>query len=178
VVHGQSRLAHAATRGLCGTLHARATHSLIGATIVIGCSLLVALLVPLLVGLGSLLGSLDDDIRRRCPAAAYPLAASCLSPVKVHGKSSAPLWAGFMMTVPEPSLLRERLKPLNWSVMNLRFPKRMVAPREKPSHNKRSLPAATASANDGTIRTSRGKPHCKSPFLVCQLLVFFCTGKI
>jgi hypothetical protein len=63
VVRGQSHLALAAARGLCGTLHARAACSLIGVAIIVGCGLLVALLVLLLAGLGSLLSSLDGDIR-------------------------------------------------------------------------------------------------------------------
>jgi hypothetical protein len=32
--------------------------------------------------------------------------------------------------------------------------------------------------DEGTIRTSRGKSHCESPFLVHQLSVFFCIGKV
>jgi hypothetical protein len=49
---------------------------------------------------------------------------------------------------------------------------------EKPSHDMRSPPVVKESTDDGTIGTSRGKARCKSPFLVRQLPVFFCTGKI
>jgi hypothetical protein len=69
VVDGWSRLALAAACGPCGALHARATHSLVGASVVIGCGLLAVLLAPLLTGIGSLLGSLEGDIGHRRPVA-------------------------------------------------------------------------------------------------------------
>jgi hypothetical protein len=61
LVHGWSCLALASARGLCGTLRARATCLLVDANIIIGCDLLAALFVPLLAGLGTLLGTLDGD---------------------------------------------------------------------------------------------------------------------
>jgi hypothetical protein len=69
VVCGRSCLALAAAHGLCGALRARATCSLIDATVIIDCGLLVVLFVPLLAGPGTLLGTLDSDARRRFPAA-------------------------------------------------------------------------------------------------------------
>jgi hypothetical protein len=70
VVCGQSRLALGTARCLYSALHARVACSFIGATVVVGCDLLAALLVPLLVGLGSLLDSMDGDIGRRRPVVA------------------------------------------------------------------------------------------------------------
>jgi hypothetical protein len=32
--------------------------------------------------------------------------------------------------------------------------------------------------DEGTIKTSKGKAHYKSPFLVRQLSVFFCISKL
>jgi hypothetical protein len=49
---------------------AGAACSLVDAVAIIGCGLLVALFVPLLAGLGTLLGTLDGDARRRFLAAA------------------------------------------------------------------------------------------------------------
>jgi hypothetical protein len=72
---------------------------------------------------------------------------------------------------PESFLLGERLRPPKQSTMNSRLPKRTVSPREKPPHVKRSPSAEMMSADEGTIRRSRGKAHCKSPYLAGQLLV-------
>jgi hypothetical protein len=57
--------------------------------------------------------------------------------------------------------------------MNSKLPGRTVSPREKPPHVKRSPSVEMASTDEETIRTSRGKARYKSPFLACQLLVFF-----
>jgi hypothetical protein len=70
VVHGWLHLALAAAHGLYGALHARASCSLIDVAVVVGCGLLAALFVPLLAGLGTLLGTLDGDVGRHFPAAA------------------------------------------------------------------------------------------------------------
>jgi hypothetical protein len=72
----------------------------------------------------------------------------------------------------------ERLKPPNRSVINSRFPKWMVSLREKLSHDKRSPPAVVVSANDGTIRTSRGKSTLQIPLADASTVGVFCTGKI
>jgi hypothetical protein len=48
----------------------------------------------------------------------------------------------------------------------------MVSPREKPPYVKHSPSVDKASADEGTIRTSRGKARCKSPFPVRHLSVF------
>jgi hypothetical protein len=53
----------------------------------------------------------------------------------------------------------------------------MVLSREKPPHDKSSPLAATVSADDGTTRMSRGKARYKSPFLACQLSVFFAPAR-
>jgi hypothetical protein len=50
--------------------------------------------------------------------------------------------------------------------------KTLVLLRVKPPHIKRSLSAEIVSADEGTIRTSRGKARCKSPYLACQLSMF------
>jgi hypothetical protein len=59
VVCGQSCLTLAAAHGLCSALCTGAACTLVGAIIIVGCGLLVALLVPLLSGLGALLRTLD-----------------------------------------------------------------------------------------------------------------------
>jgi hypothetical protein len=59
----------------------------------------------------------------------------------------------------------ERLRLPKWSVMNLRFLKRMLSSREKTLLDRRSLLVVMASANDGTMGTSRGKARYKYPFL-------------
>jgi hypothetical protein len=82
-----------------------------------------------------------------------------------------------MMSVSKPPPMGERLRASKWLAMKSRLPKRMVLPREKPLQHKRSPPAAIASAYGGTIGTSRGKARCKSPFLMCQLSVFFAPAR-
>jgi hypothetical protein len=94
-------------------------------------------------------------------------------PVVVRGGDGGSLWVKPMTIVSETSPEGERLRPLKRSAMNLRLPKRMVSPSEKPPHDKHSLLVATTSGDDGTIKTFRGKARYKSPFLVCQLSVFF-----
>jgi hypothetical protein len=79
---------------------------------------------------------------------------------------------------PEPSAWGERLRPPNQSVMNSRFPKQMLSPREKPSHDKHSLPAVVMNANDGTIGTSGGKSTLQIPLPSVSTISVFCTGKI
>jgi hypothetical protein len=77
-----------------------------------------------------------------------------------------------MKAATELLLLRERLKPPKSSAMNSKLPRRTVSPREKPPHVKRSPSAATASADKRTIKTSREKAQCKSPYQTRQLSVF------
>jgi hypothetical protein len=57
--------------------------------------------------------------------------------------------------------------------MNSKLPRWIVSPSEKPLHIKHSPSVEKVSTDEGTIRTSIGKAHHKSPFLVRQLLVFF-----
>jgi hypothetical protein len=95
------------------------------------------------------------------------------SPVMVRYGYGGPPLVENMMTASKPSPMGERLRPPKGSTMNLRLLKRMISPREKPRHHKRSPPVATVSSDDGTIRTSRGKACCKFPFPACQLSVFF-----
>jgi hypothetical protein len=78
---------------------------------------------------------------------------------------------------PKTSLEGERLRPLKQLAMNLRLPKWMVLPREKPPHDRHSPSLATVSTNDGTIRTSKEKARYKSPFLVCQLSLSFASAR-
>jgi hypothetical protein len=94
------------------------------------------------------------------------------SPIMAPSGDDGQLWVEPMMMASEPSPLGERLRPLKHSAMNLRLPKRMVWMREKQSHDRCSLSAATKSTDEGTIEISRGKERCKSPFLVHQLSVF------
>jgi hypothetical protein len=93
--------------------------------------------------------------------------------VMAHGGDGSPPWVEPMTVASQPSPMGEKFKPLKRSVMNSLLLKRMVSPREKTTLNRCSLPVATASAGDGTIRMSRGKAHYKSPFLARQLLVLF-----
>jgi hypothetical protein len=53
-----------------------------------------------------------------------------------------------MKAVPESYLMQERLRPLKWSAMNSRLPKRTVSLREKPPHVRPSPSAETASINE------------------------------
>jgi hypothetical protein len=93
-------------------------------------------------------------------------------PILARSEDGSPSRVEPMTTAGESSPMVERLRPPKQSTMNLRLLKRMVSPREKTSHDGNSPLAATMSADDGTIETSRGKVHCKSPFLVHQLSVF------
>jgi hypothetical protein len=95
------------------------------------------------------------------------------SPVMAHSGDGGPPWVEPMMMASELSPTGERMKPPKQLVMNSRLPKRMVSPREKPPHDRRSPSVATVSADDGTIRMSRGQAHYKSPYLTHQLSVFF-----
>jgi hypothetical protein len=87
------------------------------------------------------------------------------SPITAHSGDGRPPWAKPMTMASEPFPMGERLKPLNRSTMNSGLPKRMVLLREKPPHDRHSPSAVMASANDGTIGTSRGKARYKSPFI-------------
>jgi hypothetical protein len=99
--------------------------------------------------------------------------SSMESSVMAHYGDCVPSRAEPMMVAPEPSFMGKRLCPLNRSTMNMRLLKRMLSPKEKTSLDKCSPSTATVSTNEGTIKTSRGKARCKSPFLACQLLLFF-----
>jgi hypothetical protein len=77
-----------------------------------------------------------------------------------------------MMTVHELSLGGEA-QAAESNGDELKIPKEDGFTGEKSSHDKCSLSVAVASANDGTIRTSRGKVLCKSPFPARQRSVFF-----
>jgi hypothetical protein len=99
--------------------------------------------------------------------------SSTKSPVMARSGHGVPPWVEPMTAASEPSPMQERLRPPKQSVMNSRLPKQMVLLGEKTSHNKCSPFATMVSADEGTIRTSRGKACCKSPFLACQLSVFF-----
>jgi hypothetical protein len=92
-----------------------------------------------------------------------------LSRVPYHG----PLQVEPMAAASKPSLRGEWLRPSKESAINSRLPKRMVLPREKSPCDGHSQSAATASADEGTIETSRGKACYKSPFLERQLSMFF-----
>jgi hypothetical protein len=70
MVHGQPRLVLAAAHNLCGELYTGASCSFVDATIVNDRGLLVSLSAPILATLGTVLGILGGDIRRRSPAAA------------------------------------------------------------------------------------------------------------
>jgi hypothetical protein len=94
------------------------------------------------------------------------------SPIMAHNGDGGPLRDEPMKVASKSFLRGERLRPLTQLVMNSRLPNRMVSPRERPPHIKRSLSVEMASTDDGTIRTSRGKARYKSPFLACQLLIF------
>jgi hypothetical protein len=99
------------------------------------------------------------------------------SPIMSCNVDSGPSWAEPMMMVSKPSRMGERLRTPKWSAMHLIHAKQMVSSSEKPPHNRRSPLAATASADDETIGMPRGKARCKSPFLACQLSVFFALGR-
>jgi hypothetical protein len=67
---------------------------------------------------------------------------------------------------------RDRLRRPKRSVVNFGLPKQMVSPRERLTLVKMFPLAMEESFSEVTIRTSRGKACCKSPFLACQLSVF------
>jgi hypothetical protein len=92
--------------------------------------------------------------------------------VMAQYRGSGPMQAGPMTMAPEPSPGGE-VQAAELISDELKIPKVDSFTEGKPSHDKCSPPAVAASANDGTIGTSRGKAHCKSPFLACQLSVFF-----
>jgi hypothetical protein len=75
--------------------------------------------------------------------------------------------------VPESPSSGERLKRPRRSTVNSKLSKQMVSPRARPTPVG-LLPLATnESFSEVTIRTSKGKACCKSPFLVRQLSIFF-----
>jgi hypothetical protein len=82
-----------------------------------------------------------------------------------------------MMAALELPAMAERLMPPKRSVMNSRFPKPMVSPREKISHDRHSPSAAMVSIDGGSIGTSIGKACCNSPFLASQVLLFFAPAR-
>jgi hypothetical protein len=53
----------------------------------------------------------------------------------------------------------------------------MVLPGAKPTPVGLLSLVMNKSIGDGTIRTSRGKAQCKSPFLAHQVLMFFATAR-
>jgi hypothetical protein len=98
--------------------------------------------------------------------------SSVESHIMARSGDGGPLWVAPMTVASEPSLPRERHRPPKKSAMNSRLPKQMVSPRENPPHVKRSPSTVTVIPDEGTIRTYREKPLCKSPFLAYQLSVF------
>jgi hypothetical protein len=60
------------------------------------------------------------------------------SSIMARNGDGGPLRVEPMKAAPESYLLGERLRPLKQSTMNSRLPKRMVSPREKPLHVRRS----------------------------------------
>jgi hypothetical protein len=91
--------------------------------------------------------------------------SSMESPIMAHSGDNGLLWVEPAMVASEMSLLGERLWSPKQSVVNSRLPKQMVSLREKPPHDRHSSLATTVSADEGTIRMSRGKMRCKSAFL-------------
>jgi hypothetical protein len=91
--------------------------------------------------------------------------SSADTPVMARSGNGGSPWPEPMTMASEPSPMGERL------------PKRMVSLREKPQHNKSSPSTTMVSVDDGTIRTSRGKARCKSPYLARELSVFFASTR-
>jgi hypothetical protein len=92
VVHGWSHLMLAAACDGCGTHNAGGTRLIVDAAIVAdrNCGLLMALLVPLLATLGTLPDILEDDTRRRFPAAAWSwVKLGCLVADGILGNDAA-----------------------------------------------------------------------------------------
>jgi hypothetical protein len=104
-----------------------------------------------------------------CPSMGPPLMAHC--------RSGGSPRAGLVTMLHEPSIRGERLKPSNRSVMNSRLPKWMVPPSEETSCGRCSPPVVAINADHGTIGTFGGKAHCKPPFLVHELSVFFAPAR-
>jgi hypothetical protein len=77
-----------------------------------------------------------------------------------------------MAAASELSLQEEQLRLPKQSMMNSRLPKQMVSSREKPPRDRHSSSVATVNAVEGTIGTSKGKAHCKPPYIAHQLSVF------
>jgi hypothetical protein len=94
------------------------------------------------------------------------------SSIMAYNGDSSPPWVEPRRVASESLPLGERLRPPKQSAMKSRLPKRMVSSPEKQPYVKCLLLAKMASADEGTIGKSRGKGHCKSPFLAHQLLVF------
>jgi hypothetical protein len=90
-----------------------------------------------------------------------------------HSGDGGLLRAEPMTMASEPFPMGERRWLPKWLAMNSRLPKQMVSLSENPSYDRHSPSAVTASADDGTIRTSRGKLCYKLSYLACQLSVFF-----
>jgi hypothetical protein len=103
--------------------------------------------------------------------------SSTESPIMARSGDGGPPRAEPITIESEPSPMGERLRPPKRSVMNSRLPKQIVSPREKPPHDRWSQTAASASTDDGTIGTPRGKARYKSPFLAPTASAF-CTDKI
>jgi hypothetical protein len=90
----------------------------------------------------------------------------------VH-REGDPVWTIPMNMVHESYSWGKRLRRPRRSVVNSMLPKWMVLPGARPTLVGLFPLAMKESFGDGTIRTSRGKARCKSPFLACQLSVFF-----
>jgi hypothetical protein len=99
--------------------------------------------------------------------------SSVVSPIMAYRGDGGSLQVEPMKAASKSSILGERLRPPKQSVMNSTLPKWIVSQRENPPHNRRSPSVEMASADETTIRMSRGKAHCKSPFLACHQSVFF-----
>jgi hypothetical protein len=122
---------------------------------------------------GALVSCLLEEGRLEPPS---PLEAmwnsSVESSIMAYSRDGSSLQVEPMKAASESFLLRERLMPPKQSAMTSSLSKRMISLSEKPPHVKRSTSATTTSADEGTIRTSRGKARCKSHFLARQLSVF------
>jgi hypothetical protein len=88
-----------------------------------------------------------------------------------------PLWTIPMNMAPESHSWGERFRLPMRSVVNSMLPKQMVLSRARPTPLGLLLLATKQSFNEGTIRTSTGKACYKSPFLACQLSVFFVPAR-
>jgi hypothetical protein len=98
VVLKRSCLVLAVTHGLCGMIGTGAIRSLIDAAVAVGCGLLVALIAPLLAGLGALLSTLDCYTERCFPAADHGWLKSCrLGTDGVMGGDAMPSFGGVLL---------------------------------------------------------------------------------